>query len=229
MPGPDYRTHIAALHGHLAPRVYLEIGVFRGDTLALAPLSTMAFGIDPDPRPEAVRRYAALTRIHRRPSDDFFLALESGDVALPGAVDFAFIDGLHLFEQALRDFIHVERQCHAGSVVMFHDTLPVAALPAARVRRTTHWCGDVWRIVPCLRRYRPDLTLVSVPAYPSGLTLVTGLDPSSSVLARAYDEAVAEFGAMEFGEYDRRPVENRLDAVWRLVSARLPAVAIAGG
>ena len=36
-------------------------------------------------------------------------------------MDLAFIDGLHLFEFSLRDFMNVEKLAHPGSVVVFDD------------------------------------------------------------------------------------------------------------
>jgi hypothetical protein len=69
----------------------------------------------------------------------------------------------------------------------------VAPAAAARDRCTSFWCGDTWKVVPCLRRFRPDLQLLTIPTHPSGLTLVAGLDPHSGVLADRFDEAVAAF------------------------------------
>jgi hypothetical protein len=44
-----------------------------------------------------------------------------------------------------------------------------------------------------LARYRPDLVVVPVRTQPTGLLVVTGLDPRSTTLADAYDEILAEF------------------------------------
>ena len=189
LPGPQYHEHLRALHRWLRPATYLEIGVFDGDTLALALAGTHAIGVDPRPRPACRRGYAASTDIHTVTSDAFFARPPGGSVP---SLDLAFIDGLHLFEQVLRDFVNVERHCHADSVVVLHDTLPVAAAAAARQRQTRYWCGDVWKMLPCLRRWRPDLRLLTIPTFPSGLTLVRGLDPGSRVLEASFDAAVAE-------------------------------------
>ncbi len=192
-PGDDYRTHLSFIHESLRPKTYLEIGICNGDTLALAQPPTQAIGIDPAPRPASVRNYTAPTTIHAMTSDDFFCNVADGAIALDSSIDLAFIDGLHHFDQALRDFISVERHCHARSVILLHDTMPVAALPASRTRLTHHWCGDVWQIVPCLRKYRPDLTIITIPTYPSGLTIVMGLDPYSTVLNDCIAEAIDVF------------------------------------
>ncbi|MHB1305313.1 MAG: class I SAM-dependent methyltransferase [Acidiphilium sp.] len=192
-PGDDYRTHLASIHAALRPETYLEIGVFDGDTLALAQPPTHAIGVDPAPRPASMRRYAAPTTIHAMTSDDFFRHVADGAITLGTGIDLAFIDGLHHFDQVLHDFISVERHCHARSVILLHDTMPVAAAPASRAMLTRYWCGDVWPIVSCLRKYRPDLTIVTIPTYPSGLTIVMGLDPSSTVLADCSAEAIDAF------------------------------------
>jgi hypothetical protein len=169
--------------------------VFDGDVLALAEPGTRVTGVDPAPRPPSRRAYAAETQIHTMTSDAYFagLAAERPDQPVAADIDMAFIDGLHLFEQVLQDFINVERHCHPGSVVLLHDTLPVAPAVAARQRRTSYWCGDVWKMLPCLRQYRPDLHLLTIPTVPSGLTLVRGLDRQSRVLSRNYRRAVAEY------------------------------------
>ncbi len=109
------------------------------------------------------------------------------------AIDLAFIDGLHLFEQTLRDFINVERHSGPQSVVLVHDCLPVDEISAARHRETAFWTGDVWKLVPALQCWRPDLEIRTIAARPSGLAMITHLDPSSRVLADNYEAIVAQF------------------------------------
>src|SRR5215831_10139014 len=101
LPGDDYLAYLRRFHEALRPGVYLEIGVDAGRTLSLARPPTRAIGVDPSA--PAGRAFAAPTRLHSVESDVFF---ESGEAEreLAGApVDLAFVDGLHLFEQALRD------------------------------------------------------------------------------------------------------------------------------
>jgi hypothetical protein len=172
LPGPWYLERLSDVHEFLRPQTYLEIGVFRGDSISLARPPTLAFGVDPEP--SLTRTCRAETRLHPSTSDHFF-AQNERDRLIPRPVDFAFVDGLHEFLQVVRDFWNIERLCHPNSIVAFHDTLPLDRASATRERTTGYWTGDVWKIVPFLMSERPDLRVVTVKAPPSGLTLVGGL------------------------------------------------------
>ncbi len=191
LPGEDYLAHLTRFHEMLAPRVYLEIGVDAGRTLSLARPPTLALGVDPTAKEGGV--FAAPTRLFPVESDVFFSSGQAAEALAGRPVDLAFVDGLHLFEQALSDFIHVERHAAADSVVLFHDCLPLTPATASRNRTTGFWSGDVWKIVPILQRLRRDLTVLLIPAYPTGLLAVTGLDPASRVLDAGYAAAVGEW------------------------------------
>jgi hypothetical protein len=181
LPGDDYLVWLARFHAALAPATYLEIGVDAGRTLSLARPPTVAIGVDPalsaTPPP-----FAAKTRTFAMESDAFFASPDVSARLGRAPVALAFVDGLHLFEQALRDFLHVERHAARGSVVLFHDCLPLDRATSARERRTGFWSGDVWKLLPILREHRPDLDAFVIPAYPTGLGVVTRLDPSSTRL-----------------------------------------------
>ena len=62
----------------------------------------------------------------------------------------AFIDGMHLSEFALRDFIGVERLSRWTGVAIFDDMLP-GVEEAGRDRRTRAWTGDVYKVWTCSR------------------------------------------------------------------------------
>lgn len=198
---------LAEVHRRLAPERYLEIGVRRGDSLALA--RGLAVGIDP--------RYSIETELQcqvalfRTTSDDYFN--QSDPLAPTGGLpfDLAYIDGLHLFEFVLRDLINAERHSSPRGVIILHDVLPRNADEAARDKHTRMWTGDAYQIIGVLRTYRPDLAVVPIATEPTGLLLVAGLDPSNTVLADRYDEIVSEFRTT-----DPQPVPSdlldRLDA-----------------
>lgn len=155
------------IHEELRPRVYVEIGVGWGESLRLARPATIAIGVDPEPQTESCR-FAALTYLFPMTSEAFFRA-HSGY-----ARDFelAFVDGEHLFEAVLEDFLQLERHGAADAVIALHDTIPLDEETSVRERRTDFYTGDVWRMLPWLAENRPDLEFVTVPAAPSGLTLI---------------------------------------------------------
>lgn len=169
------------LHRVLQPRTYFEIGVRWGDSLALS--RTRTIGVDP--------AFKIRSEIHcdvrtfAQTSDDFFASPTPFDHFGGTPIDLAFIDGMHLSDFALRDFINVEKHCHPGSVILFDDVLPRNQLEAYRIRRTKSWAGDVYKVFDVLRRMRPDLVLVPLNTEPTGTLLVTNLDPSSVVLDEA--------------------------------------------
>lgn len=184
-----YLSFLQAVHRLLEPARYLEIGIQHGHSLALA--RCRAVGIDPAFAIDA--ELDCDVALFRTTSDEYFA--RDDPLAPTGGkpFDLAFIDGLHLFEFALRDFINTERHCSAKSLVIFDDVLPRSADEAARQRHTRAWTGDVYPIIEVLARYRPELSVVPVATQPTGLLLVIGLDPQSTVLADNYPEILAEF------------------------------------
>ncbi len=179
-----YLSVLERLHQILQAQHYIEIGVRAGASLFLAKCS--AIGVDPNPilsgpPPDGVTVVA-------KTSDEFF----AGASGL-APFDFGFIDGLHVFEQALRDFMNIERHARPGAVVVIDDIFPNHPSQAERRRKTRAWTGDVWKLVEVLSRYRPDLHLVALDTSPAGLLLVAGLDPSNRVLWDLYNPIVREW------------------------------------
>lgn len=185
--GVHYLESLATVHEALAPAFYLEIGVRHGKSLALA--KCPAVGVDPAPE-ISVPSLPATTRLSVQASDDFFAGLDAAP--LPRAPDFAFIDGMHLFEYALRDFINIERLATATTLIAIDDIFPSHPDQARRERCTRVWTGDVWKLHRCLARLRPDLLLMPIDTAPTGLLLVAGLDPDSRVLGDHYQQIVEE-------------------------------------
>jgi hypothetical protein len=220
-PGEDYLNWLARLHVALAPKAYLEIGVWGGQTLALAQPPTRAIGIDP--RPLIKEQFHTETHLFVETSDEFFARGKLEALCNDKPLDLVFIDGLHLFEQTLNDFINVEAHCARASVVLIHDTVPLDEPTQRRAQGTRFYTGDVWKIVPCLRYFRADLDIFTIPTPPTGLTVVTGLDPNSRVLAKRFDEAVGRFIDLPYAEFEIR-LASEFSVVpndWGEVEARL--------
>jgi predicted O-methyltransferase YrrM len=197
----DYYPVLGRLHTAIRPETYLEIGVSKGRSLALAADCAVAVGIDPEPVLSSPP--AANARVFEMTSDEFFAAhnvrAELGDRDL----DMAFVDGLHLFEHAVRDFANVERSSTPKTLVVLHDCLPIDEVTASRERTTSTWTGDVWKTALVLLRYRPDLRLTIIDVPPSGLVVVEGLDPSSRVLDDHAEEILAEYAGLGFDYWER--------------------------
>jgi hypothetical protein len=171
---------VAGLHEAMVPRTYLEVAAPPGAGATFSRATWI--GVDPGD-------------IERHPEqcDRDLVRGEHGDVwswteavapfrDLP--VDVALLDGIHLAEYALRDFISVERLTGRSSVVVVGGALPRSAADASRAPRSE--AGDVFKAVQVMARRRPDLTVVLVNASPDGAAVVVGTNPMSATLGEAY-------------------------------------------
>jgi len=180
---------LAWLHRWLQPALYLEIGVDQGVSLACA--SGPAIGVDPRPELKLTAELPPTARIVASSSDAFFA--QQAQALLQPLPELAFIDGMHLFEFALRDLIHTEARMAPWGLIVIDDIFPCHPVQAHRRRRSGSWTGDVWKLLPVLRQIRPDLTLLCLNAHTTGLLLIAGLDAANSALAEAYPELVRQY------------------------------------
>ncbi len=184
LAGVPYLEFLKKLHEKRNVQRYLEIGTHSGKSLSLARKAALA--IDPDFLFDK-KRWSKKRGLHlfEMTSDDFFAAHDP--VAILGQpIDLAFIDGMHWAEFVLRDFYNVERHCSPDALIVLHDAVPVNFEMTERERRpearrdeafSSYWTGDVWRVVPLLRRERPDLCIQVLDCPPTGLVLVSNLNP----------------------------------------------------
>lgn len=212
----DKHHLLALLHRSVKPELYLEIGVQHGRSLALAQCA--AVGIDP--MPDVRVPLSTNTTLMTMTSDAFFK--DQAPSVLKQAPDLAFIDGMHLFEYALRDLIHVEKYSAPWTLAVIDDIFPNHPAQAERRRRTRTWTGDVWKLFEILKRYRPDLFLLPLDASPTGLLLIGGLDSNNRLLSDQYDAIVRQYAAEESPPADilhrQGARSGRDDAVWRCLS-----------
>lgn len=222
-PGPDYYEVLRWLHQELRPESYFEIGVFRGQSLMLAMPPTIAVGIDPCP--EADLPWNTKTHLLAMSSAEFFARHTLAEFFGADRFSFAFVDGLHHFEQVLDDIFHLEAYARPDSVIAVHDTIPLDEKTSARDRCTKFHTGDVWKVVPFLKSCRPGLRLITVRTGPSGLTLIRGLDPSHAGSEEEF-EALGRFRALPWEYYKEHRSEfletipNQRDAVVSWISNR---------
>ncbi len=211
-----YLEFLGRLHVALRPETYLEIGVGGGHSLAQA--RARSIGIDPDFSITAP--IAGQVSLFRTTSDEYFARPEPLAPFSGAPVDLAFLDGMPEFEFALRDFIHAERASRPSSVLVLHHILPAVVDDGARQGSGPALTGDVFKMVEVLRQYRPDLTLTLVDTAPTGLLVVTGLDPHSPVLTECYDELIEKYVVND--PQDVPPAilgrEGAVDPEWLLTS-----------
>jgi hypothetical protein len=183
-PEPIMTRHelLDILHQKTRPRTYLEIGIRTGNSMALS----RARSIGVDPLFKIDKPIHCDVQLIKSTSDDFFARDNPlghlGD--LP--VDLAFIDGMHLSEFALRDFINIEPFMADTGVIVIDDVLPRNGLEAARDRKTEPWTGDVYKVIEILRRRRPDLVVLLINTAPTGTAVVVGVDQASTILKDSY-------------------------------------------
>jgi cyclopropane fatty-acyl-phospholipid synthase-like methyltransferase len=148
-------------------------------------------------------------------SDDFFATGYLKKLGIQP--DVAFIDGMHHFEYALRDFINCEASMTKNGTVMLHDVLPTTFSMATRamseLEASRPWTGDVWKVVVALLDHRPDLELHVLDCYKTGLCAIRGLDPNNTTLHDNFDAILAMYIDMDLSDdgpesyFSRFPLE----------------------
>lgn len=181
-----------ALDARVNP-VYLEIGVSRGFAFRRI-TADEKIAVDPAFRLSARSRKLAdekarATHYFETTSDSFF-ANQTAFLEQRG-IDVALIDGLHTYEQVVRDVENTLRYLRDDGVIFLHDCNPALALigrPAASQAEFMAqqkgplvigvWSGDVWKAIVYLRSTRDDLR-VAVLKCDMGVGVVRKGSPES--------------------------------------------------
>lgn len=195
--GLRYVDFFKALHARYLFDWYMEIGCRTGAVFSMARGKTIA--VDPyfQVKSNVIGSKPAL-HVFQTTSDDFFASgfLERNQIRL----SFSFIDGMHLFEYLLRDFIHAERNSHPDGVIALHDCCPSNMAMTTRDLQNlpqNRWTGDVWKLMPILQKYRPDLQVDVLNCRGTGLVVVSGLDPKNDALSKNYDEITIAYADVD--------------------------------
>jgi SAM-dependent methyltransferase len=80
----------------------------------------------------------------RATSDDFFSTNTS-------TFDLIFIDGLHHYEQVIKDFENARKCLNPGGTIVLHDCNPSCKEEQEREKVVSAWTGDVWIAVLYIR------------------------------------------------------------------------------
>lgn len=192
---------------------YLEIGVETG--LSFVPLRVDSrTGVDPAlewRRRRSLARRAGgklvgkpSVKVHQRTSDDFFSRLDRRR-----KFDVIFVDGLHTYEQVVKDVSNSLDHLTSGGVIVLHDCNPPTEASAHPARDCAHaeslglpgwtgaWCGDVWKAVCHLRSQRDDLRVFVLDCDTVGVGIVTVGDNDTRL---AFSQS--ELDAMTFADLD---------------------------
>jgi hypothetical protein len=186
-----------------AKPLYLEIGVSHG--LAFQRISAdEKIAVDPAFRISARSRKLAESKAREthyfETTSDAFFADQAA--LIERGIDVAFIDGLHTYEQALRDIVNAAEHLRDDGVIVVHDCNPKhasIAFPAASNEdfRAQHrwwdlirsqngwlyygaWSGDVWKAIVNLRSTRKDLR-VAVLDCDFGVGIIRKGSPESTL------------------------------------------------
>ena len=148
-------------------RHYLEVGVHHGRTFLNVDIE-FKDGVDPDFALDVDPHASEKVRFFRQPSDQFWVSRH------PRVYDVIFLDGLHTFEQTMRDLLCSMRFSHGQTIWLIDDTLPCdvfSAIPdkerSLYERRRMKlpglpWHGDVFKVVFAMHDLIPVLKYATI-------------------------------------------------------------------
>jgi hypothetical protein len=185
---------INLLADRLSAKRYLEIGVHKGDTFTDVKIAERT-AVDPEFKFDINPLAGEHTHFYEKTSDQFFSAIEADTV-----FDIIFIDGLHQFEQVVRDFSNAIIHSRSSSVIVLDDTKPndvYSAIPNVRDTMKFRsragiedfsWHGDVYKLVFFLHDFWPALNY---------RTIVGSGNPQTFVWRSQNFERVPRFNSFE--------------------------------
>ena len=196
-----YLDFLKALHQNIYEN-YFEIGTRTGGSLVLS--NSPSISIDP---------YFQLKHDPIGKKDFCLIFQETSDSFFKNTLpkfshlkcQLAFIDGMHLFEYALRDFINLSKISSEKSLFLFHDAIPWSYRMSTRnnkaIGRDEAWTGDIWKLVPILMDAGMKDNINLLTSAPTGLLAV--LNPGKKLIAElenSYDEICAKWLDVELSK-----------------------------
>lgn len=141
---------------------YLEIGVQYGKSLLANPIP-FRVGVDPFLQFDVRTCSSPDLQLFEMTSDEYFTHYKHEE-----PFDVIYIDGLHQFEQVVRDFMNSLSVAHEKTIWIIDDTVPCDIFSALRVQaetvalrkkqtghHSTAWHGDVYKFVFFLNSFFP--------------------------------------------------------------------------
>ena len=101
---------------------------------------------------------------HRMTSDTFFKNNKD-------KFDVIFLDGLHTYEQTIKDINNAIQSIQDNGVILIHDCLPKKIWNQIVPRIYGHWNGDVWKAIVEARTYNNIETFTCIADHGLGIIL----------------------------------------------------------
>lgn len=194
---------------------YLEIGVKKGKAF-LKIKARKKIGVDPNFKIKAKRKLKAILKnfsnisneYYEMTSDVFFEKFADRHENLHG-VDVAFIDGLHTYEQSLKDVQNCLKFLKEDGIIVMHDCNPLSKAQAYPANSPEHaasscpskwegdWSGDVWKTIAFLRSTRKDLNI-----------FVLDCDHGLGIITKGKSESTLEFSKADIGQLSYDDLER---------------------
>jgi hypothetical protein len=148
-------------------KTYLEIGVEFGTVFSKIK-AKRKIAVDPELKISWKKKIGDLpsifsARYFNMTSDEFFD--QQAVMFAQKKIDVAFVDGLHVYSQSLKDIENCLKHLNEKGIIIVHDCSPKNEFSAASSREISvkagekKWNGDVWKAIVCLRSTRSDLTI----------------------------------------------------------------------
>lgn len=207
-------------------RNYLEIGIRDGINLSMIQAENRA-GVDPAYKLKKIiyiKNYLDINtfQLFKMTSDRFFET--EVEKAFPNGIDLVFVDGLHNYEQSLRDVENSLKYLNPKGYIVMHDCNPTQEADAFPVKSsfaeietalsttgipgwTGAWNGDVWKTIAHLRASRPDLSVQTVDS-----------DYGLGVITRASNQPLLDLDLNELQEKDYHYLVANRKSLLNLVS-----------
>jgi SAM-dependent methyltransferase len=168
---------------HIHAKTYLEIGVETGTIISNIDAPNK-IGVDPKflfSKRLVLKKLAGIINFKAiAATSDIFFDKEAEKLLRDG-IDVALVDGLHTYNQSLRDIKNCLRYLNPGGVIVVHDCNPVNYASAYPIQDSQSlddvmklaeagelpgwngsWNGDVWKSIAHLRITNTDLNVFTL-------------------------------------------------------------------
>jgi hypothetical protein len=214
---------------------YLEVGVSRGVTLH-AVRAARKVGVDPSYKFDPAVEGQAGTEYRTATSDAYF-----GELSREEMFDVIYLDGLHTFEQTLRDLLSALEHLKPHGVIIIDDVYPIsyaASIPdlvaSKRLRRElgiekAAWMGDVYRLVFFIQSFCQSLSYAGVAENHGQLVAWRAPRPEASIPQRRVEEVGRmpyESAVLDRGVFGFTALAGIIEAVKAAIEGR-PAPTLA--